>query len=105
MTNPGIWVILVVVILLRLAAASGASLSFPEYYERMLALAESYCKEARRMDVDIWQFLHLYPVERRFSVSPVRQGDGMYRGSAPVCRGNRGMIAKRWAQRKRPENV
>lgn len=73
--------------------SGGASLSFPEYYERMLALAESYCKEARRMDVDIWQFLHLYPVERRFSVSPVRQGDGMYRGSAPVCRGNRGMIA------------
>ena len=70
-----------------------ASLSFPEYYEHMLALAESYCREAHSMDVDIWQFLHLYPAERSFSIGPVRQGDGMYRGSAPVCKGNRGMIA------------
>ncbi len=71
----------------------GATLSFSEYYEQMLALAESYSKTARRMDIDIWQFLHLYPAERSFSIGPVRQGEGMVRGSAPVCRGNRGMIA------------
>ena len=70
-----------------------ATLSFPEYYEKMLVLVESYCKEEHRMDVDIWQFLHLYPAERSFSLGPVRQNDGLYRGSAPVCKGNRGMVA------------
>ncbi len=72
--------------------SGGASLSFPEYYEQMLALAERWCEAAQRMDVDIWQFLHLYPAERSFSVGPVRQSGGAYRGSVPVCRGNRGMI-------------
>ncbi|MBQ6361913.1 MAG: radical SAM protein [Lachnospiraceae bacterium] len=68
-------------------------LSFPEYYEQMLALAERYCKNEHRMDIDIWQFLHVYPAERSFSIGPVQQSGGMYRGSAPVCRGNRGMVA------------
>ena len=73
--------------------AGDSTLTLKEYYDSMLAFAESYRSEPHSMVVDIWQLMTLYPREHSYSIRPVECGIGEYRDSIPVCRGNRGMVA------------
>lgn len=73
--------------------AGDACLDIDEYYEKMLEFAEQYARKPHRMDVDIWQFLTIFPSDKAFYVRPVECGEGEYRDSLPVCRGNRGKVA------------
>lgn len=73
--------------------ADGMTLSPDEYYERMLEFVAEYLKTPRKMSLDIWQFLTLYPRQRAFRLRPIECADGEYRDTLPVCRGNRGMVA------------
>ena len=73
--------------------AGDATLGLDEYYDGMLAFAETYAGEEHRMDIDIWQFLTMHPSRRTYRMRPVECGIGEYRDTLPVCRGNRGMIA------------
>lgn len=73
--------------------AGDACLDIDEYYEKMFDFAEKYIRKPRDMDIDIWQFLTLFPKDRAFRIRPVECAEGEYRDSLPVCRGNRGKIA------------
>lgn len=73
--------------------AGDACLGVDEYYGRMYEFAAEYVKEPHTMDIDIWQFLTLFPGRRTFRVRPVECKEGEYRDSLPVCRGNRGKVA------------
>lgn len=73
--------------------AGDACLGLTEYYDRMLEFAESYSQKPHQMEIDIWQFLTLYPKPKLYRPRPVECGCGEYRDSLPVCRGNRGMVA------------
>lgn len=73
--------------------AGGACLDVYEYYDRMYEFAAEYSKEQHSMDIDIWQFLTIFPGKKAFRVRPVECAEGEYRDSLPVCRGNRGKIA------------
>ncbi len=59
----------------------------------MFRFAAEYIKKPHKMDIDIWQFLTIFPVRKAFRVRPVECAEGEYRDSLPVCRGNRGKIA------------
>lgn len=73
--------------------AEDMTLELTEYYDRMLEFAADYINQDHRMDIDIWQFLSLFPKRRAWRARPVECGIGEYRDSIPVCRGNRGMVA------------
>ncbi len=73
--------------------AGDACLDVDEYYEKMFDFAEKYTQKPHKMDVDIWQFLTIFPSTAAFRVRPVECGEGEYRDSLPVCLGNRGKIA------------
>lgn len=73
--------------------AKGAALDFSEYYDRMLEFTAEYVKESRSMNIDMWQFLTLFPKSKVYRARPVECGIGEYRDTLPVCRGNRGMVA------------
>ena len=73
--------------------AKEATIPFSRYYERMLAFAVEFARGERRMDIDIWQFLKLYPHRKAYRASPVMCGDGEYRWSMPACSGIRSSIA------------
>lgn len=73
--------------------AGDACLGIEEYYDAMLDFAENYLAKPHNMDVDIWQFLTILPRGKLFRARPVGCGEGEYRDSLPVCRGNRGMAA------------
>ena len=73
--------------------AGDACLDVDEYYEKMFDFAEKYTQKPHKRDVDIWQFLTIFPSTAAFRVRPVECGEGEYRDSLPVCRGNRGKIA------------
>ena len=75
------------------ANAGDACLPIPEYYEKMLDFSEEYQKLNLHMDIDIWQFLRLYPKKKSYHIVPVACAEGEYRPTFPGCRGNRGMIA------------
>lgn len=73
--------------------AGDACLTLEEYYEAMLDFTKGYIARPRQMSVDIWQFLQLDPVHFQYHHRPAELGCGRYRGSFPVCRGNRGKAA------------
>lgn len=73
--------------------AGDACLGVEEYYKLMYDFAVEYIKQPRKMDIDIWQFLTVFPQSRAFRVRPVECAEGEYRDGLPVCRGNRGKIA------------
>lgn len=71
----------------------GACLTFQEYYDAMLELTAAYIKEERNMEIDIWQFLRVYPLQKRYNpYPPIACTPKDYHDSIPVCKGNRGMI-------------
>lgn len=73
--------------------AGDACLNIDEYYDKMLEFAKKYIEKPRKMNIDIWQFLLIFPSFKAFRARPVECAEGEYRDSLPVCRGNRGMVA------------
>lgn len=69
------------------------SLSGEEYFEHVLDLACRYLHDEHAMDVVMWRFLALYPQDGTYDMVPVLHPDGVYRPTAPVCMGNRTMMA------------
>ena len=73
--------------------APDSSLTMEEYFGKMLDLAESYMRGAHTMNVVVWQYLTLYPREKAYGMVPDQHPDGHYQPTAPVCAGNRTMMA------------
>ena len=73
--------------------AGDACLTLEEYFNEMLLFLQEYEKLNCDMDIDIWQFVHLSPRSKTYRPRPIECGEGEYRDSLPVCRGNRGMVA------------
>ncbi len=69
------------------------SLPFEEYFEKMLDLGEWYMRSGHAMNLVVWRFLVLYPSEGLYAMVMDRCSDGVYRPTAPVCEGNRTMMA------------
>ena len=69
------------------------SLSMEEYFERMLDLAEDYLRSEHKMPVMIWRYLVLYSHEKSYRMVLDQHPDGHYHPTAPVCHGNRTMMA------------
>ena len=59
----------------------------------MLELAQWYMQGEHRMNVIIWRYLELYPREKKFRMVMDKKPDGEYHPTAPVCGGNRTMMA------------
>ncbi len=73
--------------------AGDACFELSEYFDLMLDFTERYAATGHKMEIDLWQFLQFYPMSRTYHYRPVEGGCHSFRGTAPVCRGNRGMIA------------
>lgn len=73
--------------------APQSSLTIEEYYEKMLRFAELLQKTDIKMDIDIWQFLRIYPAYKFYSLVPVSCSKDEFNIRIPMCKGNRGMIA------------
>lgn len=69
------------------------TLTLEEYFDAMLKFASVYKDKIENMSLDIWQFASIFPQSRRYRMRAVECGEGEYRDSIPVCRGNRGMVA------------
>ena len=73
--------------------APDACLGIEEYYGKMLDFAAEYARSGMRMDVKIWQFLTLFPREKRVRLDPVRCPEGACDDSVPCCECTRQMAA------------
>lgn len=73
--------------------AGDSCLSLEEYFDRMLEFCGKYINSPCKMEIDIWQFLHIYPSARKYLPRAIQCGNGEYRDTLPVCKGNRGMVA------------
>jgi len=72
--------------------APDASLPVSEYFERTLDLADRYMRGDHRMDVLVWQFIHVYPEKKFFRMEDVISHDGRASPTRAVCVGNRTMM-------------
>ena len=72
--------------------SAGLGMPLEEYYEAMFEFALASVGTIRYMALDLWQFLKLYPEKQAYEIVPVMYDAGKYRDTAPVCKGNRGMI-------------
>lgn len=73
--------------------AGDACLTFEEYFDKTISLWQQYASEAHDMALTVWQFGTLYPKTKFYTLAAVNSCKGKYRASAPVCKGNRGMVA------------
>ena len=73
--------------------AGDACLTFEEYFDKTISLWQQYASEAHDMALTVWQFGTLYPKTKFYTLAAVNSCTGQYRPSAPVCKGNRGMVA------------
>ncbi|MBO4915569.1 MAG: radical SAM protein, partial [Oscillospiraceae bacterium] len=73
--------------------APEGSLPIAEYFEKMLDLADGYIHGEHTMELVVWRFLSVYPKQKAYSMVMERETDGAYRPTAPVCEGNRTMMA------------
>ena len=73
--------------------AGNACLTFEEYFDKTILLWQQYAKETHDMTLTVWQFGTLYPKAKVYTLAAVNSRTGKYRPSAPVCKGNRGMVA------------
>jgi radical SAM protein with 4Fe4S-binding SPASM domain len=73
--------------------AGDSCLSIEEYFDSMLAFCSKYIKTDCSMDIDIWQFLHVFKKEKQYHPRAIEYSAGEYRDTFPVCKGNRGMVA------------
>jgi len=75
------------------ANAKDACLEIEEYYETMLAFSKEYISTGMKMNIDIWNYLRLYPKEESFHIVPVAYSAGEYKEKQPCCSSNRSMTA------------
>lgn len=73
--------------------AGDACLTMEEYFDTMLDFLREYVKTDCKMEIDVWNFVRLAPQRKTYRPSSIECGEGEYRDSLPVCRGNRGMVA------------
>lgn len=73
--------------------AGDACLTPEEYFDTAIRFSEAYAQTGNRMDIDIWQLMHLWKQKQKYTFRTVECLDGEYCDSLPVCRGNRGMVA------------
>lgn len=73
--------------------AGNATLTIKEYYDGMLDFLKQYHSEKHDMTITVWQVGSFSPRDESYVLSAVECCPGEYRASAPVCKGNRGMIA------------
>ena len=73
--------------------AGDACLTLEEYFDTMLDFLQSYIRTGSKMEIDVWNFACLWPESRNYRPRAMECGEGEYRDSLPVCRGNRGMAA------------
>lgn len=77
--------------------AGDACLTLEEYFDSMTEFVREYTKyavgEKSAMEIDIWNFVSVWPYAKAFSPRAVSCREGEYRDSIPVCRGNRGMVS------------
>lgn len=70
-----------------------ACLTLEEYFNESLFLWQKYAQGDHNMKLTVWQFGTLYPKSKFYTLTAVNSCTGEYRDSAPVCKGNRGMVA------------
>lgn len=73
--------------------AGGAALTLEEYFDEATLLWQEYARGEHTMHLTVWQFGTLYPGTKVYTLTAVNTCEGEYRSSAPVCKGNRGMVA------------
>ena len=73
--------------------AGDACLTLEEYFDSMLDFLRAYIQTDSQMEIDVWNFVHLWPENQVYRPRAMECGEGEYRDSLPVCRGNRGMVA------------
>ncbi len=73
--------------------AGDACLTFEEYFDKTIFLWQKYAAEAHDMNLTVWQVGTLYPKTKFYTLAAVNSCKGKYRANAPVCKGNRGMVA------------
>ena len=73
--------------------ANGMTLGVEEFYDLILSFLNTYQMKAKRMSINIWQFVTIDPESKSFCLNPVICNEGEYRNSIPTCISNRGMIA------------
>ncbi len=70
-----------------------STLTLEEYFDSMLKFLSDYIPHNSDMHIDIWQFVRVFPQEKKYRPRAVECIAGEYEPSIPVCRGNRGMVA------------
>lgn len=73
--------------------AGDACLTLREYFDETLTLWQKYSQESHNMALTVWQLGTLYQKEHFYTLTAVNTCREKYRDSAPVCKGNRGMVA------------
>ncbi len=73
--------------------AGDACLTFEEYFDKTILLWQEYASESHYMNLTVWQLGTLYPDAGFYTLTAVNSCTGKYRGSSPVCKGTRGMVA------------
>lgn len=73
--------------------AGDACLTFEEYFDKAICLWQKYAVEVHDMNLTVWQVGTLDPKTKFYTLAAVNSCKGKYRDSAPVCKGNRGMVA------------
>lgn len=76
-----------------LANAKMYTFDIDEYYDAALQIGSEYIKKYHRMIVDFWQVVQILPHRKSYMLVPCKGALDNYRGSRPLCQGNRGMIA------------
>ncbi len=71
--------------------AGDCCLDIEEYFELATEFCRKYAQTGCRMNIVIWQFDYLYPESKEYAL--IGYGEGEYRDSLPVCKGNRGKVA------------
>ena len=73
--------------------APNASLNISDYYQKMLDFSLNYINSNCKMNIDIWQFMKLYPQKKEYYLTPIISNKNDFNIRLPLCKGNRGMIA------------
>ena len=73
--------------------AGDSCLALEEYYETCLKIAKGYMAKSHGMNLVFWQFLDIFSESRTYRMRPVEGSYVTYQENAPVCKGNRGMVA------------
>lgn len=69
------------------------SIPFKDYYKMMLDFVNNLIKLDIKMNVDIWQYLKIFPKIKAYHISAIECDKDSFNIRIPMCRGNRGMIA------------